>query len=313
MLYLRWLQYGVFSPINRLHSSNSEYMGKEPWKRCYAVEKVSEEFLRLRHKLIPYLYTAAHRTHTHGEPICAPMYYHYDCPQAYEVKNQYIFGGQLLVAPITQPNDRRLNLASVKVWLPEGRWTDIFNGRVYQGGQTVTMYRDIDSIPVLAPEGAIIPMYRNADSNDLSLAQPLDIHLWRGNGSYELYEDDGETMGYKQGKFALTRFDLTEKDGCLRLVITPPEDSHGLLPREREIFIKFRDIDAEERRVILGDKPVTVEIKDIRPRKNATKEDLRSALLTRAQGSNDKKCILFAAKLPSYLAQALKELDAMIY
>ena len=313
MLYLRWLQYGVFSPINRLHSSNSEYMGKEPWKRCYAVEKVSEEFLRLRHKLIPYLYTAAYRTHVDGEPICAPMYYRYDCPEAYEVKNQYIFGGQLMVAPITEPNDRRLNLASVKVWLPEGRWTDIFNGRVYQGGQTVKMYRDIDSIPVLAPEGAIIPMYRSADSNDLSLAQPLDIHIWRGNGSYQLYEDDGETMGYQQGEFALTSFELEENDGCLRLVITPPKDSHGLLPREREIFIKFRDIDAEERRVILADKPVTVEITDIRPRKTATKEDLKSALLTRAQGSNDKKSILFATKLPAYLAQALKELDAMIF
>ena len=175
------------------------------------------------------------------------------------------------------------------------------------------MYRDIDSIPVLAPEGAIIPMYRSADSNDLSLAQPLDIHIWRGNGSYQLYEDDGETMGYQQGEFALTSFELEENDGCLRLVITPPKDSHGLLPREREIFIKFRDIDAEERRVILADKPVTVEITDIRPRKTATKEDLKSALLTRAQGSNDKKSILFATKLPAYLAQALKELDAMIF
>ncbi len=313
MLYLRWLQYGVFSPINRLHSSNSEYMGKEPWKRCYAVEKVSEEFLRLRHRLIPYIYTAAYRTHTAGEPVCMPMYYRYDCPRAYEVKNQYIFGGQLLVAPITRRGDRRLNLSSVEVWLPEGRWTDIFNGRAYKGGQTVTMYRDIDSIPVLAPEGAIIPMYRSSNSNDLSLSQPLDIHIWRGNGSYELYEDDGETMSYQQGKYAITTFRLEENDGSLKLVITPPEDSHGLLPSEREIYIRFRDIDAEELRVVLSDKPVTVEISDIRPRKNAAKEDLKSMLLTRAQGSNDKKSLLFAAGLPSYLADAVKELDAMIF
>ena len=106
-LYLRWLQYGVFSPINRLHSSNSDFMGKEPWKRSWAVEQISNEFLRLRHKLIPYLYTANYRTHMEGTPICMPMYYDYDCDAAYECKNQYMFGSQLLVAPITQPAEKQ--------------------------------------------------------------------------------------------------------------------------------------------------------------------------------------------------------------
>jgi alpha-glucosidase (family GH31 glycosyl hydrolase) len=91
-LYLRWLQYGVFSPINRLHSTCSEYMGKEPWKRSFVVQTVSEQFLRLRHKLIPYLYSANYRTHTDGIPVCIPLYYEYDCEDAYKAKNQYIFG-----------------------------------------------------------------------------------------------------------------------------------------------------------------------------------------------------------------------------
>ena len=81
------VSYGVFSPINRLHSSNSEYMGKEPWKKSWAVNKISEEFLRLRHKMIPYLYTANYRTHTFGEPICMPMYYRYDTSEAYEARD----------------------------------------------------------------------------------------------------------------------------------------------------------------------------------------------------------------------------------
>lgn len=311
LLYLRWLQYGVFSPINRLHSSNSEYMGKEPWNRSYAVEKVAEDFLRLRHKLIPYLYTAAYRTHTMGEPICQPMYYNYDCAEAYNLKNQYIFGGQLLVAPITSPQDKRLNLGSVDVWLPEGRWTDIFNGRVYEGGRRVKMYRDIDSIPVLAPAGAIIPMYRNAESNDLSLQQPMEIHLWRGNGSYELYEDDGETDAYKEGKRAVTSFRMVENDDSLTLEIAPPADSCGLLPGEREIYLVFRDIDHEQIRISLSDKPVTVEVNGIRPRKTATKNELRVSLMTRVQGSNDKKNILFGKKMPAYINEAMKEIDAI--
>jgi len=310
-LYLRWLQYGVFSPINRLHSTNSDFMGKEPWKRSWAVEKISEAFLRLRHKLIPYLYAANYQTHQNGTPICMPMYYRYDCDEAYEAKNQYMFGGQLLVCPITQPADRRLNLAKVRVWLPEGRWTDIFNGRSYQGGRWVTMYRDMDSIPALAQEGAIVPMYRNGEDNDLSLDQPLQVHLWRGNGQFALYEDDGESVDYGQGKFAITTFCLEEMEDTLRLTITPPGDGGGLLPETRTMYLKFEDVEAEEIAVTVGDQPVTVTLKDFRIREHDSKEELRTALLTRIQAKNQWKNEKFGGKLPKFIRDALAELDAM--
>ena len=311
-LYLRWLQYGVFSPINRLHSSNSDFMGKEPWKRSYAVSIVAEDFLRLRHKMIPLLYTANYRTHKYGEPICMPMYYLYDTGDAYKAKNQYIFCGRLLVSPITKPADKRLNLAYSDVWLPEGRWTDIFNDRVYEGGKWVKMYRDIDAIPVLAPAGSIIPMYRSGGTNDLSLSQPLEIHLWRGNGSYELYEDDGESNAYQTGKSVVTRFDLEEIDSTLRLTITPPADSKGLLPKEREMYIVFRDVMADEIKITLSDKPVTLEIQRLIP-KAESREELESALLTRVQGSNDRKAMRYKNGYPSYVKAALSELDALLY
>ncbi|MBR3875776.1 MAG: DUF5110 domain-containing protein, partial [Clostridia bacterium] len=309
-LYLRWLQYGVFSPINRLHSSNSDFMGKEPWKRSYAVCKISEDFLRLRHKLIPFIYTANYRTHTGGEPICMPMYYRYHRREAYTQKNQYIFAGQLLVCPVTAPMDRRLNLAKTRVWLPEGRWTDIFNGRIYEGDKYVDMYRDLDSIPVLAPAGAIVPMYRNDRTNDLSLDQPLEVHIWRGNGHYELYEDDGETNAYKDGKFAITTFDLTEQDSTLRLTVTP-SDSFGILPAEREMYLVFRDVKTEEIKITLSGEPVTVELENIVPKENESNDELRSAILTRVQGSNDRKSRIFGKRLPKYVASALAELDAL--
>ena len=310
-LYLRWLQYGVFSPINRLHSSNSEFMGKEPWKRSWAVEKISEEFLRLRHKLIPYLYAANYQTHENGVPICMPMYYRYDRAEAYEAKNQYIFGGQLLVCPITEPADKRLNLAKVQAWLPAGRWTDIFNGRIYQGGRWVNLYRDLDSIPVLAPEGAIVPMYRHGNSNDLSLEQPLEVHLWRGNGTFDLYEDDGETMDYAQGNFAMTRFAQEEKKDMLRLTITPA-DPHGILPEKRTMYLHFRDVPVEPIAVCVADKPVTVTLKNVRGMKNEPKEQLRGALLTRVQAGNQWKNTNFGKKMPGFVREALSELEALI-
>ena len=310
-LYLRWLQYGVFSPINRLHSSNSEFMGKEPWKKSYAVEKISEDFLRLRHKMIPYMYSANYRTHTAGEPICMPMYYRYDNENSYKAKNQFIFGGTLMVCPITRQMDKKLNLAYVDVYLPDGRWTDIFNGRVYEGGQWVKMYRDLDSIPVLAPAGAIIPMYRNDRTNDLSNSQPLEVHIWRGDGHYELYEDDGETYAYKNGEYVITKFDIKERDGSLILTITPPENTKGIIPTEREIFIKFRDIIHTDERIVLKNEPITLEIQNIIPTENESESELRSMVLTRVQGNNDKKSISFKKKLPGYVEDVLSEFEAL--
>ena len=335
-LYLRWLQYGVFSPINRLHSSNSDFMGKEPWKRCYAVEKAGESFLRLRHKLIPYLYTANYQTHKEGTPICMPLYYVHDCDDAYKAKNQYYFGSQLMVCPVTQPLDHRLNLANVRVWLPEGRWTDFFNGRIYQGGQWVNMYRDLDAIPVLAPAGAIVPMYQNAQSNDLSLGQPLEIHVWRGNGKYELYEDDGETKAFQDAHFAITPMEVQEQSEIIRFVIEMPKGDRSILPKERPVTIRFRDVVSAE--ILVNGKTtesiaascvtvpvfssgerVEIELKNWTAAKNIPLEESSIALLTRVQAGNDWKGLRFRnwrgneKKMPKYVTSALSELKALDY
>jgi alpha-glucosidase (family GH31 glycosyl hydrolase) len=288
-------------------------MGKEPWKRSWAAEKISENFLRLRHKLIPYLYSANYQTHTQGTPICAPMYYHYDCHDAMEAKNQYFFGSQLMVSPITQPADKQLNLASVNTWLPEGRWTDIFTDRIYEGGQWVYMHRDLDSIPVLAKEGTILPMYRSGDSNNLSLQQDLEIHIWRGNGSFELYEDDGETTAFEKGIYAITKFTLEETGSTLRLTITPPADSHGLLPRQRNMYIRFRDVMQEEMCITLANQPIVIDLQNVRHQKNAPVTELRNAILTRVQGKNLWKQRHFQKKLPDFLKKPFAELDCLWY
>ncbi len=331
-LYLRWLQFGVFSPINRLHSSNSDFIGKEPWKRSWAVEQISYRFLRLRHKLIPYLYTANYRTHMEGTPICMPMYYDYDCDEAYEAKNQYIFGGKLLVCPITNPSEKQLNLACANVWLPEGRWTDIFNGRIYQGGQWVKMHRDLDSIPVLAPAGAIVPMYANCDTNDLSLEQPLEIHVWRGDGSYELYEDDGESNAYLDGKFAVTPFTVQEAGDKLTFTIQKPWGDASVLPVSREMRICLRDVVHADVTVngekvdsigeafcvpvsVCGEQ-VVVELTNVEIFVNRPRKEIEVELLTRVQWNNTLKSKVFTEKnrknYPKFLKNALSELDAMV-
>lgn len=326
-LYVRWLQYGVFSPINRLHSSCNEFMGKEPWKRSFAANTVAENFLRLRHKLIPYLYSAAWRTHTQGEPLCVPMYYDHDVEDAYQARNQYMFGGQLLVCPVTTPSEKKLNLAKTPVWLPEGRWTDFFTGRIYQGGQWVTMHRDLDTIPVLAKEGAIIPMYADGESNDLLLGKPLDIHIWRGNGTFELYEDDGVT---NSPAHTVTNMDLRQDGDTLRFTIGSAEGDREILPEMRSFRLIFRDIESAKLTVngcalaydqegvsitVFPEREMVVELTQTQVLANPPKEQLRTDLLTRVQGEIVwKNAVLNQEKrMPTFVREALKELDCLEY
>ncbi|MGO2686713.1 MAG: TIM-barrel domain-containing protein, partial [Enterococcus italicus] len=158
-LSLRWLQFGVFSPINRLHSSSSAFTSKEPWTYEPTIAGIMKDYLRFRHALLPYLYTANVKTHENGEPLMQPMYYRYpEVDASYRMRNQYFFGSELLVAPITQPMDRQTELGKVAVFLPVGDWFDFFRNCRYEGDTTITMYRWLNDIPVLAKAGAIVPL-----------------------------------------------------------------------------------------------------------------------------------------------------------
>ena len=121
-LATRWFQLGVFSPVNRLHSSASPFNSKEPWRFGREAERIMTRYLRLRHQLVPYLYTAMWASHSDGTAPVRPMYHaHPTAPEAYAVPNQYLFGADLLVAPVTRPVDPATLHAEVTatVWGPE--------------------------------------------------------------------------------------------------------------------------------------------------------------------------------------------------
>ena len=158
-LTARWVQLGVFSPVMRLHSSLSMWQSKEPWLYGNECESIMIEMLRFRHKLLPYLYTMNVRAARAGEQLVQPLYW--DWPKndhAYQFKNQFYFGSELLVTPITKPRDPATRLAGTRGWLPPGRFVDIFTGTVYEGDRILSFYRRLDQYPTLAPHGAIIPL-----------------------------------------------------------------------------------------------------------------------------------------------------------
>ena len=238
----RWLQFGVFSPIMRLHSSSSEFNGKEPWRYKPEIRTMMDEFLRLRHRLLPYLYTMNHRAYAENIPLVLPMYYDYPEEEyAYHVPNEYLFGSQLIAAPVTSPRIPKLNAAKVKVWLPDGIYYDIFTGRKYKGGRVLNMYRDINSIPVLAKAGAVIPTtdeIGNADSNP----QELCIHVYAGaDGSFTLYEDDNVSEDYKTGKCVTTAMNFHWGSNA-EFIIEGAQGETELIPEKRSLVIKLHGI-----------------------------------------------------------------------
>lgn len=242
-LYVRWVQLGEFSPIMRLHSTKDEFMGKEPWKYSFAAETAAVNALRERHALIPYIYSINRLTHTEGRALCEPMYYSYPCEKAaYEVPNQFFFGTELMISPITKPADKRTYLAPAKVWLPKGRWTDWYTGRIYEGERFVTMYRDLNALPVLAKEGAIIPLSQNSKTNDWSNPEKLTIRIFRGTNSFTLYEDDGETMSFEDGAFAETVLSVKEAGEDLLFEISAAKGDLSVVPSKREWKLVFDDI-----------------------------------------------------------------------
>ena len=167
---MRWVQYGVFSPINRLHSSCNDFQRKEPWSYGKEAEAITKEYLRLRHALFPYIYTMNYRTHKDLLPLVQPMYYsHPKCGNAYDVPNQYWFGSELIVCPITEKRNANSNHGSANAWLPSGDWFDFQKGlHYYSVGRKFKTYRTLEEMPVFAKAGAIVPMEtRKANDNHL--------------------------------------------------------------------------------------------------------------------------------------------------
>ncbi len=192
-LYLRYVQFGAFSPIMRLHCMSAEVATKEPMYYMNGTGLIAEEFLRLRHRMIPFLYSESYNTHINGSALIEPMYYAYPAEKnAFKAKGQYMFARNFIVAPITGKGNRK-GLAEKRVWLPEGKWTDIFTQDEYTGGGYVDMVRWQNTIPVLAGEGAIFVLDGRRHTNSISDSDRLEIMVFNGNGEYTLHEGGEES------------------------------------------------------------------------------------------------------------------------
>lgn len=241
-LTARWVQFGVFSPIMRLHSTSNLFGGREPWNYSDEVWAILKDFLRLRHRLIPYLFTMNRDSAKGGVMPLRPMYYLYPREEeAYQVPNQYYFGSQLIVCPITSPASAETGMGGVAAWLPEGMYYDFFTAQRYSGGGMRILHRPLSQIPVLTRAGAIVPLTeeQEAESFGTELPETIDVNVFCGDsGEYTLYEDDGSDE-----HAALTRFAVKWSKDAMQFSIEPDENHFHVRPSMRRYRVNFYGIE----------------------------------------------------------------------
>ena len=243
-LYMRYAQLGCFSPIFRLSSKGGKYYKREPWKWDVKTLTIVSDYARLRYRLIPYLYSENYKYHRIGMPLIEPLYYIH--PEIYDepnYKNEYFFGTELLVAPITDRKDLLMNRTVKRIFLPAGVWYDFKTGKKFLGNKRyVTFYKDED-YPVFAKSGSIIPLGNLRDNlNDTSVPEELEIHIFPGKSNiYKLYEDDGESSLYKEGYSITTAIDYNYLQNNHTVIIRPIEGKSGIIPDVRNYKIRFRN------------------------------------------------------------------------
>jgi alpha-glucosidase (family GH31 glycosyl hydrolase) len=219
-LATRWLQLGVFSPILRLHSSLNIFNSKEPWRFSNEVCPIMMDSLRWRHRLMPYLYTMNVKASRDGEPIVQPMYWsHARSQEAYRVKNQFHFGSELMVMPITSPRDTVTKLGRVRGWFPPGKYVDIFSGTSYAGDREMWLHRPLDEYPVFAPIGSIIPLdAESMPKNGGANPESLEILVVVGkDAAFDLLEDDGTGSTVDEVDLQVTKVRYSHGDRTITL------------------------------------------------------------------------------------------------
>ena len=244
-LYVRYVQLGTFSPIFRFASKSGRYYKREPWAWDIKTYSISKEYCNLRHRLIPYIYAEAFKYATTGLPIVQPLYYQY--PEIYDepyYKNQYYFGSELFIAPITSKKDLVMNRSVERIYLPEGIWYDFKTGKKFPGNKRYVLFFKDEEYPVFARSGAIIPLADLEENRNVtSPPSNMEIHIFPGRSShYNLYEDDGYTSLYEQGYYIKTKIDYNYLANNYTVIIRPLEGKAGIIPEYRNYRIRFRNV-----------------------------------------------------------------------
>jgi alpha-glucosidase len=243
-LFTRWVQFGAFSPILRTHTSKNPDAERRIWAYPEPYSSVLRSTFQLRYALQPYLYTEARRTYDTGLAFMHPLYYDWpDEAAAYSSKDEYVFGSQMIAAPVTEQADKVSGLATVQIWIPKGEWIERPTGKHFTGPAAVERSFSIDQVPVYLRAGAIVPMQPPMLYTGEKPVDPLIFNIWPlapgASSSYSVYEDSGVSVEYQRGVFARTPIQATQTGDVLKVEIGPVQGSYPGMIRTRAYELRL--------------------------------------------------------------------------
>jgi len=255
-LFLRYIQFGVFSPIFLLAGDTGKYYKREPWKWNQLILNVIRDYMQLRNKLVPYIYNESYLYHKYGIPLVQPLYYKY--PKIYDEPNyvnQYFFGSKIMISPIVKKKNTEMNRVVQRVFIPNGIWYDYSSGKKFVGNKYYVGFYKNEDYPIFVKEGSIIPMSLDMNTN---IPTNMEIQVFPAEnglyGNYELYEDDG--ISHNIGKnYLITKMNLDKVDNGYHFVISRKEGNLNI--PNRNYLIRFRNMKKPDKVLIkLNDKIV---------------------------------------------------------
>ncbi len=251
-MYVRWVQFGTFQPLDRLHSNHGRRL---PWEYPAAAASAAADFLRLREALVPYTYTLARRSHDTGLPMAGALYLTWPGrAAAYRHPSEYTFGRDVVVAPVTAPGDP----ARVTLWVPPGTWFDRFTGQRFTGPAERTLSVPLSRMPVLVRAGAVIPTQPPADHATTGPSPRQIVTAYPGaRGAFDLYDDAGSGFGYERTEFTRTRLAQARRGGRTTLTIGPARGRFPGAPATRSWDLRLLGIARRPRAVTVNGRRAT--------------------------------------------------------
>lgn len=242
-LYARWIQYGVFSPILRTHTTKNADSERRIWAYPIDEFRVMRDAYNLRYSLLPYIYSASRQAFDTGVSLSRPLYYeHPQAPEAYASRDEYYFGDDMLVAPVSTPVAADTSLATRRVWLPAGNWVEWFTGAQLEGGSEVERSYALAEIPVFVKAGTIVAQMPKTRHIGDKMVDSLILNVFPGaaSGSTRIYDDAGNNVGYQQGQCAWTtvRHSATAP-GTTTIEILPADGGYPGMPNDRAYEIRL--------------------------------------------------------------------------
>ncbi|GAA3764648.1 glycoside hydrolase family 31 protein [Terriglobus aquaticus] len=269
-LYARWIQFGIFSPILRTHTTKNPEAERRVWAYPEPFSDVMRSAFQLRYAMQPYLYTEGRRTYDTGVAFDRPLYYDYpEAAEAYTSKNEYMFGDNMLVAPVTTPANTQTGLSTEHIWLPKGEWIEWSTGAHLHGPVAVDRSYAIEQLPVFVKPGTILPMQPPMLYTGQKPVDPLILTVFPlADGqtvSYSVYEDSGHAEDYQKNVgTAWTDVKVQQHGEELTVKVAPVRGSYDGMPRQRRLELRLPG-DFPPESVTVNGTPLTFTLKSNGP------------------------------------------------